>query len=107
MYRKVQVEGLSKNYQEDPKFALKIKTLPSLAFVPEMEVVDCFNLLMQDFPEVHLIWPNISRIITSAKSYQMEQREQSLQEANIAKWEAGEIKHKSKVIKMRDQSPQI
>ena len=25
--------------------------LPSLAFVPEHEVVDCFNLLMQDFPE--------------------------------------------------------
>ena len=43
--------GLSKNYQEDPDFALKIKMLPSLAFLPEMEVVDCFNFLMQDFPE--------------------------------------------------------
>ena len=31
------------------------------------------------------------------------QREQSLQEGNLAKWEAGEIKHKSKVIKMQDQ----
>ena len=51
VYRKVQVEALSKNYQEDPEFALKIKMLTSLAFVPEMEVVDCFNLLMQDFPK--------------------------------------------------------
>ena len=67
VYRKVQVEGLSQNYQESPEFALKM--LPSLAFVPEMEVVDCFNLLMQ------LIWPNISKIITLAKSYQMELEE--------------------------------
>ena len=51
VYPKVQVEGLSKNHQEDADFALQIKMLPSLAFVPEMEVVDCFNLLMQDFPE--------------------------------------------------------
>ena len=51
VYWEAQVEGVSKNYQEDPDFALKIKMLPSLAFVPEMEVVDCFNLLMQDIPE--------------------------------------------------------
>ena len=25
--------------------------LPSLAFVPEQDVMDCFNILMADFPE--------------------------------------------------------
>ena len=25
--------------------------LPCFAFVPEHEVIDCFNLFMQDFPE--------------------------------------------------------
>ena len=25
--------------------------LPSLVFVPEYEVIDCYNLLMQDLPE--------------------------------------------------------
>ena len=51
IYRKVQTEGLAVNYREDNEFALKIKMLPSLAFVPEMDVIDSFNLLMQDFPE--------------------------------------------------------
>ena len=50
LYRKVQAEGLSRNYQEIPEFALKIKMLPILAFIPEMDVINCFNLLMQDFP---------------------------------------------------------
>ena len=72
VYRRVQVEGLSKNYQEDPEFALKIKMLPSMAFVPEMEVVDCFNLLMQDFPENAF---NLAKYFEDnyiGKSYQME-----------------------------------
>ena len=51
IYRKVQTEGLAVNYREDNECALKIKMLPSLAFVPEMDVIDSFNLLMQDFPE--------------------------------------------------------
>ena len=41
--------------------------------------------------------PSMSKLLCSL------QREQSLQEANSAKWEAGEIKHKSKVMKMQDQ----
>ena len=117
--------------------------LPSLAFIPEMDVIDCFNLLMQDFSGSALNlgkdnyigkrlpngsrriplfpirlrnvftrvidqqprtnncvegWhngfqsslscshPTIGRLLTSL------QREQSFQEANLAKWEAGEMK---------------
>ena len=41
------------NYElpQDRDFSLKIKMLPSLAFVPEIDVIDCFNILMQYFPE--------------------------------------------------------
>ena len=45
------MEGLTAQYQEDIEFHLKLKMLPSLAFVPEQEVVVCFNILMADFPE--------------------------------------------------------
>ena len=31
--------------------------LPSLAFVPKNEVIDCFNLLMQNFPESAICVP--------------------------------------------------
>ena len=55
IYRKVQTEGLAVNYREDNEFALKIKMLPSLSFVPEMDVIDSFNLLMQDFPQSAMI----------------------------------------------------
>ena len=36
VYSKVQMEGLAINYREDHEFALQIKMLPSLAYVPEM-----------------------------------------------------------------------
>ena len=51
VYRKIQSEGLVTQYNNDREFATWIKMLPSLAFVPENEVTDCFNLLMQNFPE--------------------------------------------------------
>ena len=51
VYRKIQSEGLVTQYINDREFATWIKMLPSLAFVPENEVTDCFNLLMQNFPE--------------------------------------------------------
>ena len=41
--------------------------------------------------------PTIGRFLTSL------QREQSFQEANLAKWEAGEMKPQSKTIKMRNE----
>ena len=51
VYRKIQSEGLVTQYINDREFATWIKMLPSLAFVPENEVTDCFNLLMQNFPK--------------------------------------------------------
>ena len=55
IYRNVQTEGLVINYREDNEFALKIKMLPRLSFIPEMDVIDSFNLLMQDFPQSAMI----------------------------------------------------
>ena len=46
----IQSEGLTGQYQSDIEFGLSLKMLPSLAFVPEQEVVDCFNNIMPDFP---------------------------------------------------------
>ena len=51
VYRKIQSLGLTSRYIEDPGFALNIKMLPSLAFVPKNDVCDCFDILMQDFPQ--------------------------------------------------------
>ena len=51
VYGKIQSEGLTTIYQEDREFLLKLKMLPNLAFVPEQDVVDCFNILKADFPE--------------------------------------------------------
>ena len=36
---------------EDERFALKVRMLPSLAFVPEHDVIDCFIILMGQFPQ--------------------------------------------------------
>ena len=51
IYRKIQSLGLTNQYMEDPDFALYMRMLPSLAFVPENEVCDCFNILMGEFPQ--------------------------------------------------------
>ena len=51
IYRHVWEQGLVIRYQEDNNFALNIKMLASLAFVPENDVLSCFNILMQQFPE--------------------------------------------------------
>ena len=51
IYRKIQSLGLTNQYIEDPDFALYMRMLPSLAFVPENEVCDCFNILMGEFPQ--------------------------------------------------------
>ena len=50
IYRNIQSEGLTGQYQSDIEFGLSLKMLPSLAFVPEQDFVDCFNIIMQDFP---------------------------------------------------------
>ena len=51
IFRRVQEHGLAVRYQEDNDFAISIKMLASLAFVPEIDVIDCFIIVMQQFPE--------------------------------------------------------
>ena len=51
IYRKIQSLGLTNQYMEDPGFALYMRLLPSLAFVSENEVCDCFLILMGEFPQ--------------------------------------------------------
>ena len=51
IFRQVQKQGLATRYQEDNSFAINNKMLASLAFLPENDVVSCFNILMQQFPE--------------------------------------------------------
>ena len=50
IFRHVQEQGLAVRYQEDNNFAISIKMLASLAFVPENDVIDSFIILMQQFP---------------------------------------------------------
>ena len=51
IFRYVQEHELAVRYQEDNDFAISIKMLASLAFVPEIDVIDCFIIVMQQFPE--------------------------------------------------------
>ena len=37
-------------YQQDRDFALKLKILLCLEFVNEKDDIDCFNILMQEYP---------------------------------------------------------
>ena len=153
VYRQIQAKGLTSQYLQDEDFALKMRMLPSLAFVPEYDVVDCFTILMGDFPESAAdiaeyfetnyigkrlpdqsrrtppfpirIWNMYIRVISKLartnnsiegwhnafnsglncphpnfiKLLAYLQREQSLQEANLVKWEAGE---KSKISKLSE-----
>ena len=161
VYRKIQSEGLTAIYQEDREFLIKLKMLPSLAFVPEEDVVDCYNILMTDFPESALnvavyfeetyigkrlpdnsrrippfpirIWNIFERVreqlprtnnavegwhnpLNSSigcshpsvlKLSKCLQREQSLQEANLIKWEAGSTMVRSKKSIERENRIQL
>ena len=51
IFRRVQEQGLVARYHEDNDFAISIRMLASLAFVPEIDVIDCFIILMQQFPD--------------------------------------------------------
>ena len=50
IYRKIQSAGFTNQYIENADFAILMKMLPSLAFVPECQVIHYFNLLMEEFP---------------------------------------------------------
>ena len=161
VYRKIQSEGLSAIYQEDREFLIKLKMIPSLAFVPEEDVVDCYNILMTDFPESALnvavyfeetyigkrlpdnsrrippfpirMWNMFERVreklsrtnnavegwhnaLNSSigcshpsvpKLFKCFQREQSLQEAKLIKWEAGSTMVRSKKSIERENRIQL
>ena len=51
IYRRIQADGLSTAYQQNAALALKLKMLPCLAFVPEIDVIDCFSILMEEYPQ--------------------------------------------------------
>ena len=46
IYRQIQAKGLTTQYLEDQDFAIRMKMLASLAFVPEHDVIDSFTILM-------------------------------------------------------------
>lgn len=46
LWRKIQSAGLQTRYSEDADFSLEIRKLAALAFVPEVDVIDCFNIIM-------------------------------------------------------------
>nr|CAI5821208.1 unnamed protein product [Callosobruchus analis] len=46
--RKIQTEGLIKKYETEPEFALKMKFLSALAFVPTTDVVEAFEILCDE-----------------------------------------------------------
>ena len=62
IYRQIQAKGLTTQYLEDQDFAIRMKMLASLAFVPEHDVIDSFIILMGDFPESILTF--ISRFLS-------------------------------------------
>lgn len=47
-FRHVQSEGLQRRYEAEPEFALTMRLLPALAFVPAANVVDIFEQLCED-----------------------------------------------------------
>jgi len=51
IYRKIQENGLQQRYQEDPDFALNLRMIPALAFVPTDEVVGAFEELSDILPQ--------------------------------------------------------
>src|ERR1051325_1686327 len=52
IYRNIQSNGLQRRYENDADFALQMRHLPSLAFVPVEDVVVAFEDLLSriDFP---------------------------------------------------------
>ena len=71
IYRRIQANGLATTYQHDRDFALKLRMLPCLAFVPEIDVIDCFNILMQEYPQSAMTVANILRTTTLENNSQM------------------------------------
>ena len=52
IYRKVQSKGLQQLYSEDADVAMTTRKLPEMAYVPVNRVIDTFELLVDDIPDV-------------------------------------------------------
>ena len=54
VYRNIQANGLQQMYQNNPEFALKIRMIAAIAFVPLDDIVHYFEYLCDNngFPEV-------------------------------------------------------
>lgn len=48
IFRKIQSEGLKQRYETDAEFALKLRLLSAIAFVPAANVVDAFEILCDE-----------------------------------------------------------
>ena len=51
VWRKTQALGLAGQYNEDAEFALKIRSLSALAFLPEHEVEECLREVAGSLPD--------------------------------------------------------
>jgi hypothetical protein len=51
LWRQIQTLGLSKKYQEDKCFHLNVRKLMSLAFVPVVDVVKAFDVVVAKFDD--------------------------------------------------------
>lgn len=47
IWRQIQFAGLQTRYKDDVTFALQVRKLPSLAYVPENEVINAYNNLLE------------------------------------------------------------
>ena len=52
VYRQIQSKGLTTHNLEDEEFAVQMRMLAALAFVPENDACDCFIILMAQFPPI-------------------------------------------------------
>ena len=50
IFRKIQEHGLQVKYQDDSDFALQLKMIPALAFVPIQDVIKAFDALSEILP---------------------------------------------------------
>ena len=48
IFRRIQAEGLQRRYETDVEFAMKMRLLSALAFVPTEDVVEAFEVLSGD-----------------------------------------------------------
>ena len=71
IYRKIQSEGLIGQYLLEMEFVENLKMLPSLAFVREEEIVDCFNTNMADFPMSALNVAKYLRTLSLENNFQI------------------------------------